>query len=343
MIRLAPSGPLRATSRRRCSVLAPRPPSVAAGRGGTTSHVSHTRDFRPYRLVVAVARRHNAQASASTASSTKPSTRTGSGTTTPGTPTLCARSRQHRAIAVVMLGQQFGPVAVGQRAQHVHVLAHPEQRRAQRHRGRAVSDDDGRPDVGQIGERGARPDGDLLARLAATAADVASGQPVGELVRVALGDLVAGQALPVPEPALAQPRLGDDVQAAHLADGLGGLHRALGVGADEHVADAAPRPAPRPRRPARGRSRPTAGRPAPGSGPARSTRSCRDAAERPGGPSLGCCSDAVGGERDERAVLPQLLEAVEHAFLGCAGRARRCPCSRAGPTGRRDGPRGEWA
>ena len=88
---------------------------------------------------------------------------------------------------------------------------------------------------GSSRERRQRPRGDLVAGLAAAPADVAPGDPVGELVREPLADLVAGQPLPVAEPALAQPRLGAHRQPGDSPTIVGGLQRARRVRADEQV------------------------------------------------------------------------------------------------------------
>ena len=82
------------------AVHAPRPPSVAAGRGGTTANCRSInyvrRDGSPVSsLTSARILPVNPQASASGASSSsKLPRRTGIGATTPGAPMLCARSRQ---------------------------------------------------------------------------------------------------------------------------------------------------------------------------------------------------------------------------------------------------------
>jgi len=62
-----------------------------------------------------------------------------------------------------------------------------------------------------------------LAALTAPPGDIASGQPVGELLGVAGLHLVAGQSLPVAQVALAQPGVEHQLLTGQRDDLLGGL------------------------------------------------------------------------------------------------------------------------
>ena len=112
--------------RRRDMVLAPRPPSVAAERGGTTATVEGTTRARgPPRCAVSSAHGSSSgQASASACvdlvDSTAPNRqrRDHAG----DADVVRAQPPERRGLPSRGLAAQLGPVAVGERAEHVHVL-----------------------------------------------------------------------------------------------------------------------------------------------------------------------------------------------------------------------------
>ena len=174
--------------------------------------------------------------------------------------------------------------------------------------------------VGDAGERGGHPVGDDDGRLAVRRV------PGGALGRVALADLLVGQALPVAAEALAQVLVQGDRQAGEL-----GQRRRRSADArirsEEKIASgrraASGR---RPARPAPRRSRRAGCPSAPGTGARRSRSSGRAATARAACAALSVrlrsspgyhrvADQGRLGQRDDRAVLPDALEGVEGALL----------------------------